>query len=240
MSVLKAKDPQTGEFSAQYGVSVNEGYDAGKEAEWSAFWDVFQENGNRTDYRYAFNGIGWTDDTFRPKHDIKPTQCYYMFHLSRVTDLSALLTKCGVELDLSTLTGRCDQMFAYATKVTKIPKLDLQTAVYSNGVMNSMFNSCSNLHTIENIHLAEDGSTTFGSGTFAACSALENITFSGKIGQNGLDIHWSPLTKDSIMSIINALQKKTSGTWTVTLGENLAKLTNDEIAIATEKGWTLA
>jgi hypothetical protein len=43
------------------------------------------------------------------------------------------------------------------------------------------------------------------------------------------------------MSIINALQKKTSGTWTVTLGTtNLNKLDTNEKAIATDKGWTLA
>jgi hypothetical protein len=32
----------------------DEVYDAGKQAEYDAFWDVFQNNGNRTDYARAF------------------------------------------------------------------------------------------------------------------------------------------------------------------------------------------
>jgi hypothetical protein len=47
------------------------------------------------------------------------------------------------------------------------------------------------------------------------------------------------LTHDSLMSIINNLMTVTS-TKTLTLGAtNLAKLTADEVAIATNKGWTV-
>ncbi|MBQ9096942.1 MAG: hypothetical protein IJY55_00920, partial [Clostridia bacterium] len=51
------------------------------------------------------------------------------------------------------------------------------------------------------------------------------------------------LTFDSLVSIILALKdySGTSTTKTVTLGAtNLAKLTDSEKAIATQKGWTLA
>ena len=48
------------------------------------------------------------------------------------------------------------------------------------------------------------------------------------------------LTNDSIMVVINGLQTVTS-TQTLTLGStNLAKLTEAEKKIATDKGWTLA
>ena len=48
------------------------------------------------------------------------------------------------------------------------------------------------------------------------------------------------LTHDSIMVIINGLQTVTT-TQTLTLGStNLAKLTDEEKKIATDKGWTLA
>ncbi|MBO5955586.1 MAG: hypothetical protein J6Q10_02165, partial [Clostridia bacterium] len=68
----------------------------------------------------------------------------------------------------------------------------------------------------------------------------------GKIGKNGFSVSDSKkLSYDSLMSIINALKDystDTSGTtYTVTLGTtNLAKLTNEEKAIATQKGWSLA
>lgn len=105
--------------------------------------------------------------------------------------------------------------------------------------MEYTFSNCYVLHTVSKIGVAE--STTFIS-TFTNCIELRNLTIDGVIGQNGFDVHWSTkLTHDSLMSIINALQTKTSGTWTVKLGTtNLAKLTDAEKAIATQKGWTLA
>ena len=90
--------------------------------------------------------------------------------------------------------------------------------------------------------LVVNENTTYTASAFAAATKLEELNFEGVIGQSGLDV--SPCTNlphDSLMSIINALQTKTSGTWTVTLGtSNLAKLTDAEKAIATQKGWTLA
>ena len=48
------------------------------------------------------------------------------------------------------------------------------------------------------------------------------------------------LSKESIMNIINCLCETTE-TLTLTLGStNMAKLTEAEIAIATNKGWTVA
>ena len=78
---------------------------------------------------------------------------------------------------------------------------------------------------------------------FRECSALVDLNIVGTINATGLNVQQSPLSHDSLMSIINALADKTgvSGTWKVTLGAtNLAKLTADEIAIAEGKGWTLA
>lgn len=55
-----------------------------------------------------------------------------------------------------------------------------------------------------------------------------------------LDLHYcTNLTHDSLMIIINGLQTVTGKT--LTLGtENIAKLTDAEKQIATDKGWTLA
>lgn len=242
---IRGKTGGTGKLTLdEMAAEIPKVYDAGKQAEYDAFWDVFQQKGISKGYNYNFSGNGWNDNTFRPKYDIKPTQCHNMFNSSAIEDLAGVLAECGVVLDLSTVTGRCDNMFAYATKLLTVPELDLRNAVYANGVLNGMFQSCSKLHTIECIKLKEDGTTNWGSNVFSNCSALENLSFSGAIGQNGLDLHWSTkLTHDSLMSIINALQTKTSGTWTVTLGTtNLANpdLTDAEKAIATQKGWTLA
>ena len=101
------------------------------------------------------------------------------------------------------------------------------------------FYQCTNLVNARTIKVA---SGVKYNATFGHCPNLEEIRFEGVIGQNGLDFSSSTkLSHDSLMSIINALENKTSGTWTLTIGtDNLAKLTDAEKAIATQKGWTLA
>lgn len=122
----------------------------------------------------------------------------------------------------------------YASKIS-----DTKVAVDCTDIQaHTVFAYCGNLHTIRKFVVSE--ATTYER-TFISCNALENLTIEGTIGQNGFNVSYSKLlTHDSLMSIINALST-TSSPKTVTLGtENLAKLTEDEKAIATGKGWTLA
>ena len=58
-----------------------------------------------------------------------------------------------------------------------------------------------------------------------------------------LSIMLEPQKQESLLSILNALKDYSSSTssWVCTLGTtNLEKLTEEQKAIATEKGWTLA
>ena len=77
------------------------------------------------------------------------------------------------------------------------------------------------------------------SNCFTKCTALKTIT-----GNPNFKVSFSlsdstELTHDSIMVVINGLQ--TVKDQTLTLGTtNLAKLTDDEKKVATDKGWTLA
>ena len=77
-------------------------------------------------------------------------------------------------------------------------------------------------------------------GTFDGCLSLETIT-GNPVFNVSLNLSGSPkLTHDSLMVVINGLQTVTT-TQTLTLGsENLAKLTEADKKIATDKGWTLA
>jgi hypothetical protein len=53
--------------------------------------------------------------------------------------------------------------------------------------------------------------------------------------------NWKLLTHQSLLNILNSLVPQEGATKTLTLGsDNLAKLTDEEKAIATDKGWTLA
>ena len=75
---------------------------------------------------------------------------------------------------------------------------------------------------------------------FRACSSLTDL--GGFIGLKlNLDLSASSkITHDSLMNVINKAADVTASPATLTLGStNLAKLTDEEKAIATNKGWTL-
>ena len=217
-----------------YNIGLEEGYQKGQRAEYDRFWDGFQNNGARTSYQYAFWGVGWTEETFAPKYDIKPTSAIQMFRSTRVVDLIGCLNKNGVKLDFSETTDFTSTFEIGHMK--NIPEVDTRSA----SALNSTFQGCStNLETIEKVILKDDGSQTF-TNTFINNTKLKNILFEGVIGQSISFQHSHLLTHDSLMSIINHLGTVTE-VRTLTLGTtNLAKLTDAEKAIATEKGWTLA
>ncbi|MBO7176024.1 MAG: hypothetical protein J6W14_01500, partial [Clostridia bacterium] len=56
--------------TAEMPSGVESVYEAGKKAEYDAFWDSFQENGNKKAYAYVFAGSGWNKETFRPKYSV--------------------------------------------------------------------------------------------------------------------------------------------------------------------------
>ena len=114
-------------------------------------------------------------------------------------------------------------------------KVDIDIGSSSSAATYRFYNA-EKLVTIRKLIVKEGAGYT---SCFIGCAALENITIEGVIGKN-FDISDSPkLTHESLMSIIDHL-KDTKSTLTLTIGsENLAKLTDAEKAIATEKGWTL-
>lgn len=209
-------------------------YTAGKQAQLRDFWDTFQEQGTRNDYSYAFQR-GWTDALFRPKYPIVTTTLSYMFKSTGIRDLTAALEESGVTLDTSGATT--DNYAFFDSCLERIPEI----STLSLEKLNYTFYSNANLHTIDKVILKEDGSQTF-SYAFNACPALENIVIEGCIGNNLSFAQSVKLTHRSLMSILTHLKDMsgTGQTRTLALGsKNLAKLTDTEKAMATEKGWTL-
>ena len=218
------------------GLSATDAYDQGmedgKQAEYDAFWDAYQENGTRENYSGAFKR--WVEECFKPKYDIVPKKYYgsQLFQELRIEDLKGSLERQGVKLDLSENTSLL-QMFQ-GSEVKYIPLIDARKADYNTGYAFST----NTIISIEKILVSEI--TIYGTNMFD-CNKLETVIFEGVIGQNGLNLSkCTKLSHESLMSIINALKSGVSGL-TCTLGStNLAKLTDAEKAIATQKGWTLA
>jgi hypothetical protein len=217
---------------------VDNVYEASKQAKDEAFWDEIQQNGNRVNYTYGFGGHTWTNKNFKPKYDIKPTDSLGIFILCQIGDLRKSAT--GVDIDFSNST-RLSNAFAYST-IKYVGVIDTRKASGSN--INGLFMDSYITH-IEELIFKSDGSQAVAN-LFNGCTLLEHLIVSGVIGKNGFNVSWSTkLSHDSLMSIIYALQDKTTDTsgtsWVCTLGTaNLAKLTDAEKAVATQKGWSLA
>lgn len=218
--------------------NVQKVYDAGKAAGgdgdgwYDIFWDVYQDNGARTDYQYAFRGIGWTDETFAPKHTIQPYRAQYMFAESKI-QTSEYLSK----LDFSK-SSAVTQIFMSST-VEELGVVDFGAVTTGWGGVNQTFHYCSKLRKIGLFIPPRDKTAKID--CFYGCSALTDIQFGGTIYVS-LSFSSSPLTVDSIKSTIEWLNDyaETGTSVTLTLGAtNLAKLTDEEKAVATQKGWTL-
>lgn len=80
-------------------------------------------------------------------------------------------------------------------------------------------------------------------GIFNYCSMLEEVTIENGFNSNKLTLNGSTLyATETIVSWLEALADRTGqATYTLTIGAtNLAKLSSEQIAIATAKNWTLA
>ena len=99
-----------------------------------------------------------------------------------------------------------------------------------------MFYNCNNLTSIPHCNVSK---VTNLEGMFAYCYSLKSILMYGM--KVKFDISASTQFEQSdLVTILNNLGTVTSNT-TLTMGStNLAKLTNEDKAIATAKGWTLA
>ena len=205
------------------------------------FWDIYQQNGNRTIYQNAFSGLGWTDETFKPKYDMKPTSAVQMFHNTQITNLKKILDDAGLVLDFSKCTA-----FTYTfqqSKITHIGAIDV-----SNVTNLSYFMPEAKFVYIEKMILKNDGTQSFNSTyTFSLCRSLEHCIFEGVIGKNGFDIHWSTLLDaDSLGSVINCLSTATTGltvTLPTTAQANYDAVYGDgawETLVATKQNWTVA
>lgn len=153
-----------------------------------------------------------------------------------VTDMYDMFNGCYYLIAIPKLdTSNCTNMgymFSSCYKLLSIPKLD--TSNVTN--MGSMFNNCHELISISELDVSN---VTSMSRTFNSCYKLQEIHMTGiKVS---FDISSSTkFTREALVEILNNLATVTK-TQTLTMGStNLAKLTDEDKAIATNKGWTLA
>lgn len=160
------------------------------------------------------------------------------FNTSRVTNMEKMFNGCinlakAPLLDTRSVVNM-DTMFAYCTSLATASQFN--TISVTN--MNYMFMGCSKLQTIPLLNVS---SVTEMSYMLYDCKSLTNLGgFTGL--KLDLDLSSSPLlTVDSVMNVITAAADMTSSPKTLTLHQDtFNKLTEEQIATATAKGWNIA
>ncbi len=176
---------------------IDEVFDAAQKSQYDKFWDTLQQKGNRKDYEGAFGG--WHEDIFIPKYDIKPIEAAYMFRgFANEIDMVEHLKKIGRTLDFSNC--RSFNNFMLWSMIKRMGVIDTRTP---NDIS---FSYAYRLQTIDLLIIKDDGSTSLN---FQGCDSLKDISIQGVIGKN-TNMQWCPLTKDSIINVVNALSKTTS------------------------------
>lgn len=181
---------------------VGEVFEAGKQAEYDAFWDVITNNGTRTDYRNGFQR--WNCPYIRPTRKIIPTNnqgINYLFDsnhslLKVEKEYFDFSQKINVSQTAS-YAGHC-RVFADCVSLIEIEDVGMQPAYYD-----ATFYDCLKLEKIAVIRSQED--TLYNENTFGYCSKLKDLVIEGVIGTN-FNIKWSPLTPTSLKNIIKHLK----------------------------------
>lgn len=148
---------------------------------------------------------------------------------SNQTNFSQMFADCRFMIEISQIDTSKGitfyQMFSYCYELTTIPKINLQKATRIDYIVENS-SKLKNIGGFENVGQA-----------FQTTQTANNSTYELKLSFCPL------LTHDSLMNVINNLYDiKTKGckVQKLVLGStNLAKLTAEEIAIATNKGWSV-
>ena len=154
----------------------------------------------------------------------KVTKTDYMFY-----DCNALET--APEMNTSNVTDMT-KMFYSCYKLTTVPLYDTSKVTR----MDEMFWHCSDLQTVPAFDCSN---VTNMNNMFASCRSLKSILMTN-IGVS-LNISASTLfDREDLVLILNNLKTVTTEKVLTMGATNLAKLTDSDKAIATDKGWTLA
>ena len=187
------------------------------------------------------------------------------FDTSKVTDMNSMFYYCSglTSLDLSGFdTSKVTNMNSMFRSCSRLTSLDLSNFDTSQVTgMYYMFSGCEKLTTL-NLNNFDMSKANYISYMFYLCRQLTNLFFGFNLGKGytqksnnyssyKLDLSYTTkLTHESLMSVINNLYDLnltydvanggTLYTQSLVLGAtNLAKLTAEEIAIATSKGWNV-
>lgn len=188
------------------------------------------------------------------------------FNTSKVSNMAYMFGNCNnlTKLDLSSFdtsnVTNMERMFLNCKKIESLDLSSFKTIMIKD--LSYFFYYCANLVNLD-LSSFDASNVKYVNYIFAGCDNLTNLKFGKNLGkgytaksnnysEHKLDLSYNPLlTHESLMSVINNLYDLNL-TYNVAGGgklyrqslvlgaTNLAKLTEEEIAIATNKGWTVS
>lgn len=221
-------------YQEGYGKGYDDGVAAGGGDD--AFWDVYQDNGNRKSYAYAFSGDGWKNDNFYPKYNIIPEGTALRMFARGLSDVDVekRLLDLGIVLDTSKVTA--SDGFSYFCEYSSPSVLPIIDTTGTSS-LNTMFQYAAYLVTIRKLILKDDGSQTLVN-AFRGSEKIENIEIVGVIGDS-VDFRWAKkLSAGSIRSIMWALSETSTGK-TITLSKTAVDVAfaNDDFVGSDTLDW---
>ena len=160
--------------------------------------------------------------------------------MSNLTDTQYMFNKTNITTNPPLNTSKAttmQNMFANCINLTEIKDLDTSSATR----IDSMFNGCSVLQTVSELDCSKltSGSSSYSS-PFSGCFMLRNFEGLKNIKVNmHLDKCYS-LSYESLMNVINKLTDGVSGQTLYLHQDCVNQLSDDDIAIATNKGWSIS
>lgn len=155
---------------------------------------------------------------------------------SKVTDMEKIFMNCislisVPKIDISKITSM-SSMFMNCTSLTSIPDFDTSNIVS----MYRTFYNCESLTSIPNLNASKVNGFDQ---TFYNCTSLTSIGIYGFT--RSIDISRTALEHDALVAFLNQAGTAYNSSQRISMGSaKLALLSDDEKAIATNKGWTLA
>lgn len=159
---------------------------------------------------------------------------------SNVTNMNSMFMDCTslTTIPLLNTSNVTDigYMFYNCASLTTIPQLNTSKATS----MSNMFNGCTNLTTVPALDASNVTGADSMKGMFANCTNLKSILMTNI----GVDLDISASTKferEDLLVIINNLKQNYNPSDKILTMRNtsLAKLTDEDKAIASDKGWNL-
>ena len=169
------------------------------------------------------------------------------FDTSKVTDMAYIFGMCLklTSLDISTFdTSNVKNMTYMFYGCSNLTSLNLSTFDTSEVIyITCMFYGCSNLTSL-NLSTFDTSKVTSNSMMFNSCNSLTNVVWGNNWASNSaitsFDVSPCPLSHDSCLDLFNKLATKSSNATLQLSTTTKGYMSEEEIAIATNKGWTVS